>query len=710
MQTIEIKNSFYNYKMIVADNGALIHKYFLPVECEKSFNLNSLEERYNPFLHEQLIDINNEGICYPHGTRNMATFCSQRSIVREWDVLKINNGTDTVIVLEDPSTHIKSTLHYECYENSPAIRRYAVHENCGNEPIDISLLTSFTLSNFPYFDDDEKSMFLHYFRSSWCNEGNHYIKGFQELELYSHFNSRAFTAETTGTWPCHEYIPLFVVEQKNAEICTAVQIESSATWRFELGLTSYGMDNSFYMHGGVGNELGTGWKKELQPEEKLYTPSVSLAVAMGDVENALNYMHLHQSRVLTNRSTSDKNLPVMYNDWLYLEGKQNEATIEKQLDILEKAGVEVFITDAGWFCDPNLSIDKGNIWHMTGYYEYNQDRFPNGMKYIADKIKEHNMRAGIWCEIECLGDKSPLYNDPEMLLCINGKPVTDASHRFLNFTSPKVIKYANDIFDRFVEWGFEYVKIDYNSDSAPGSDNCGDKNIVQGQYNNRKAYDNWIESLRKKHPQLIIESCSSGGMRLEYNSLSRADMASITDQNNFKLLGGMLYNVTKAIHPSQCGTWAYTSQTTNDREFVYSLVNAMLGRIHLSGDFEDANDYQKKALIDSVALYKKYRHILNDCFVYHHSGLYYTYKNDERIICFEIRSIDNTESVVMLQRTGCENDTFDLKLSGLCEGNYVMETFPKSETVMISSDELSIGEKIKMENQYSAKILYIHKG
>ena len=47
----------------------------------------------------------------------------------------------------------------------------------------------------------------------------------------------------------------------------------------------------------------------------------------------------------------------------------------------------------------------------------------------------------------------------------NGHFVTSGEHRFLNFTRQKVRDYADRIFDRFAEWGFEYVKIDYNGDS-----------------------------------------------------------------------------------------------------------------------------------------------------------------------------------------------------------------------------------------------------
>ena len=428
--------------------------------------------------------------------------------------------------------------------NAPPIKKGI--DECSYEDFELALKVGVTAPFYltkmflPYFNDNDSSIFIHRFRSTWCKEGNHYINSLPELELYSSASQSAFVVQSNGTWVCQDYIPFFVLEQRNANIFTAVQIEHSAAWRFEMGLCECAAPNRFYMCGGMGNDIGCGWNTVLKSGEKLSSPKVSLAVNGDNLEGVLNDMHTHRAKVLIDRKQGDINLPVIYNDWMYIVGKNNEKTILEQLGILKETGVEVLVTDAGWFCDPDVSTKKGEIWHMTGHYDYNTERFPNGIKYVADKIKEQGIKPGIWCEIECLGEGSKFYNDKEMLLMYNDKFVTDGGHRFLNFTSPKVIKYADELFERFVEWGFEYIKIDYNSDSAPGATNCGSNNPAQGLYNNRIAYDRWLKAFRGRHPQVIVENCSSGGMRLEYNSLSNADLGSVTDQNDFKVLGGMM--------------------------------------------------------------------------------------------------------------------------------------------------------------------------
>ena len=709
MEIIEISNKYYVYKMAVLDTGALTHISFLPLDYGRNLNLEELENRYKPFSYECSVSINREGFIVPHGKRNYHTGCSNRSVFKSKCEKPIHGGTDTIITLLDPISGLLQRLHYEVYNNSPAIRRYVELENAGKEKLTVEHLSSFVLGNFPYSNDDDSSMYIHSFRSAWCKEGNHYISSLAELELYSTASQNAYVVESNGTWVCQNYIPFFVLEQRNAELFTAVQIEHSSAWRFEMGLCECAFPNFFYLEGGMGNDHGSGWSVSLMPGEKLTSPAVSLAVETLNVENVLNAMHMHRSHVLINRFDGDRNLPVIYNDWMYVSGKNNEKTILEQLDILNEAGVEVLVTDAGWFCDSDITADRGNIWFMTGQYEYNRERFPNGIKYVTDCIKNYGIKPGIWCEIECLGEGSKHFYDREMLLMYSDKFVTDGGHRFLNFTSEKVTKYADELFERFVEWGFEYIKIDYNSDSAPGATNCGSENPSQGLYNNRKAYDKWLDAFRKRHPQVIIESCSSGGMRLEYNTLSHVDLGSVTDQNDYRVLGGMMYNITKVIHPSQCGMWAYTELTNKENEFVFALANSMLGRIHLSGDFKNINATLKKHLIDSVRMYKAYRHILHDCSVRHHSGLYYTYKNNDKIISYELRSHNDDESVIVAERTECRINNCKIKVDGLQKGTYRVEYFPEKRSEVKSSEELACGLKFEFPTEYTAWVAYLHR-
>lgn len=704
MQYITLQNSYYTYTMI-EENGELRHLSFLPTGYGKQLDPETTFQRTWPYPPEFVVTANSESYGLPHGKRAYYGVLSHRSRYIGREKIEIAGGTDHIMILSDAESGIETRLHYVVYDDSPAMHRYTELINRGTQPIDINHVSSYCLGNFPYFCNDTNKLRLHRFRSCWKFEGNHYIQTMPELEIYPE-SRNAFTVESVGTWVCKDHIPFFVIEQVEDRLCTAIQIEISQSWRFEIGNGEPRETGSWlYSQGGLGNETHTGWSCVLRPGDSFVSPKVSLAVAEGDYENVINCMHTHREKRLIHRSRGDVDIPVIYNDWMYLCGKNNEEAILKQLDTLQENGIEIYVTDDGWHVPTTTSL-----WDGLGQWEPDKERFPNGIQYVTKEIRKRGMRAGIWCEIEGIGSKAEHYNDETMLLMRNGKFVTDAGHRFLNFTKPKVREYADKIFDRFVEWGFEYVKIDYNSDSVPGADNCGSDNPAEGIRLNREAYDAWLDGVRMRHPKLIIESCSSGGMRLEYNSLSRTDMSSITDQNDSKLLGALVYNVTKFVHPSHCGVWSATSSEGSVTDFEMVMTNSMIGRMHLCGDFASLSDEKKKILNDACALYKKYRHILNNCTMRHHTDPIFYYKNSEKIRCLEMRSGDNTEAVVVAQRAGCVEDEISIKFPDLVPGDYTLEFFPHQEPMTIHSDYLAEqGYSFHFEEEFAGALIYLKR-
>lgn len=704
-----LQNSFYEYTIGISDEGKLFHCAFLP---KGVINDKAPEEWYNrfpyPYPFEAQVNINFEPLRISHGVRSFCSECTARAVYEGMEMKALPGGKLTIITLKDPVSELIIELHYEVYDDSPAIRRHTEVYNASRTDITINHIASFMVSNFPYFEDDCRSTYLHRFRSQWSYEGEHEIDSFAQIGLYGRNCRNGFTIESTGTWVCQEYIPYFVVEQRNAGLFTAVQNEYSSSWRFEVGAGECGFDNFFYMQGGMGNDHHAHWDKELAPGERFISPCASLTVAQGNVENAFNNMHLHQQRHLIHRSEADKSFPVIYNDWPFMQADVTEEKILEQLDILADCGMEIYVTDAGWFTEPAGRGGRSSWWTMAGHWDYDRERFPHGLKYVTDEIKKRGMKAGIWCEIEAVGCEAEIFNDPEMLLMREGRFVMDAGRRFLNFTSEKARNYAEEVFQKLIDWGFEYVKIDYNIDSAPGADNCGAENIGQGLHLNRMAYYDFLDTIRSRYPGLIIENCSSGGMRLEYGMLSRTDMASITDQGDYKLIGELYYNVSKLIHPSQCGVWSWQEDRLDEREYAFALTNSMAGRMHLSGNITRHDQNRTNMLRHAVTLYKKYRSIFEKCRTIHHCGNN-TYERNDRIRALEIRAEDNSSTLISVQRPETSDNLAVIPIIELEPGSYMLEHFPSGEMKMMTHEELEKGLNVVLSKPFSAEIIYIYK-
>ncbi|WP_330396586.1 alpha-galactosidase [Blautia pseudococcoides] len=101
------------------------------------------------------------------------------------------------------------------------------------------------------------------------------------------------------------------------------------------------------------------------------------------------------------------------------------------------------------------------------------------------------------------------------------KRVYDRSRYQLDFRNPQVRAHATEVIDRVVnEYGVGYIKMDYNIEPGIGTEVDADS-YGDGLLGHNRAYLEWLDGIFEKYPDLIIENCSSGGLRMDYAMLSR---------------------------------------------------------------------------------------------------------------------------------------------------------------------------------------------
>lgn len=148
--------------------------------------------------------------------------------------------------------------------------------------------------------------------------------------------------------------------------------------------------------------------------------------------------------------------PSVYCTWYYYGPTVSQEDVEENLEAIRNRNVicDVFLIDDGW--------EK-----MAGEWEPNE-KFPKGMKHVADSIREKGMIPGIWTcpfivDPEC--DILRLY--PEWILRDkDGKPerfyMNGINFYVLDTTNPEVLKWIEDLYRKLVyEWGFTYHKLDF---------------------------------------------------------------------------------------------------------------------------------------------------------------------------------------------------------------------------------------------------------
>ena len=196
----------------------------------------------------------------------------------------------------------------------------------------------------------------------------------------------------------------------------------------------------------------------------------------------------------------------------FVEAVSPTADEIKYAEAYLNAGVKLdyWWIDAGWYpCD--------NDWGQTGTWQPDPQRYPKGIKEVADYVHSKGLKLVVWFEPERVAHKTWVSEQhPEWVL--GGKP------GLLNLGNPEVRRWLTDHVDRMLtEQGIDLYRQDFNMDplsywrgaDAPDRQGITENLHVQGYL----AY--WDELLRR-HPDMPIDSCASGGRRNDLETLRRA--------------------------------------------------------------------------------------------------------------------------------------------------------------------------------------------
>lgn len=146
-----------------------------------------------------------------------------------------------------------------------------------------------------------------------------------------------------------------------------------------------------------------------------------------------------------------------YSSWYNRYQDINEEAIRQDLQgctaIFEKG--DLFQIDDGW--EPFIG----------DWLEADQNKFPDGMKAMADEIHEKGYLAGIWLAPFVAEEKSSLFqNHPDWFYMHENKPWKGgcnwSGYYALDLDNPEVTDYLKDVFHQVLDvWGYDLVKLDF---------------------------------------------------------------------------------------------------------------------------------------------------------------------------------------------------------------------------------------------------------
>ena len=127
-----------------------------------------------------------------------------------------------------------------------------------------------------------------------------------------------------------------------------------------------------------------------------------------------------------------------------------------------------------------------------------------------------------------------------------------------------------------------------------------------------RAYLEWLDHIFETYPDLIIENCGSGGMRITDAMLSRHSIQSSSDQTDYLAYAAIAAAAPAAVTPEQNAVWSYPLKDADAEQTAFNMVNAMLMRIHQSGHLARLSEENKGLIREAIAYYKRIRPLIKE--------------------------------------------------------------------------------------------------
>jgi alpha-galactosidase len=365
------------------------------------------------------------------------------------------------------------------------------------------------------------------------------------------------------------------------------------------------------MHAAVigGGELLAPGEVRLGPGETYRTPDVVAVWSADGLDGLTARLLRHQRAAADPRSSGPR--PLVLNTWEAVYFETDLDHLRALADTAASIGVERFVLDDGWFGARRDDTRGLGDWHVS------PDVWPDGLGPLVDHVHGLGMEFGLWFEPEMVNLDSDLARShPDWVLGpVAGPPRPSRHQHVVDLANPEAFEAVLGAVSGVIgEYGIDYVKWDHNRDlheAVLTRDGVTDRPAVAAQ---TRATYRLLDELRRRHPRLEIESCSSGGARVDLGVLERTDRVWTSDCNDALERVQIQRWTGLLVPPERMGTHIGPGRAhTTHRELDLSLrmLVALGGHAGLEWDVTECTPQELDALRDWSRLYRELRGLLH---------------------------------------------------------------------------------------------------
>ena len=207
--------------------------------------------------------------------------------------------------------------------------------------------------------------------------------------------------------------------------------------------------------------------------------------------------------------------PVHYNCWEAVYFDHNIEELKEIATLAADIGAERFVLDDGWFKGRNSATSSLGDWYVD------EHKYPDGMHPLVKHIHSNGMTFGLWFEPEMVSPDSDLFRShPEWILGDISQTLGRAQY-VLDISINEVQEYLFERIDSILnEYPIEYIKWDHN------------RVLPYPDASQTRALYSLLDRISESHSGLEIETCSSGGGRIDYGILEHTQRVWLSDSND----------------------------------------------------------------------------------------------------------------------------------------------------------------------------------
>lgn len=498
------------------------------------------------------------------------------------------------IDLYDNITDVKLELFYTIYKDINIVSRWSKFVNEGNQVQYLDKAMSMNL------DLPESNYDMLQFSGAWSRE-RHVKERTLEQGIQSFGSMRGISSANHN--------PFFILKNHdtNEDVGNAYGFSLVYSGNF-LGQVEVDTHDTTRVSLGIHPD---GFKWQLKPEEEFNTPEAILSFSNSGLNKLSQNFHNLYNNHLIRGPWKNKVRPILINNWEATYFDYDEKDLLNIVETAKKVGVELFVLDDGWFGKRNN--DDGGL----GDWYTNKDKIPSGLDGLSEKVKELGMEFGIWIEPEMINKDSDLYKEhPEWVLETPNRNSSHGRNQFvLDFSNENVVNHIfKELYKTFKDADISYIKWDmnrsltevYSKHYTPEQQGEIYHRYVLGVY---RLYEKMIEAF----PNVLFESCSSGGARFDAGMLYYAPQAWTSDNNDAMERVKIQYGTSYGYPISSMG--AHVSKTINAQLNRYIPIEtranvAFFGTFGYELDLNELSEEEIELTKLHIEFMKDYREVI----------------------------------------------------------------------------------------------------